>query len=201
MANETASPTVPVGTLAKLFNLTEVRVQQLAKMNVTVKAAHGRYDLWASIKGYLGYLQDRAGVKAATSGGASQSDDPGDYNTHRARLYRAKADQAEIEVALAKGRVHEGHAVEKVWSDMRSNARSRLLAMPPKYSAILEGMTDRKEIQKILEDAIYEALNELSEYDPSLITRQLVQEPKQGLAATPEGDGEPMGGPEQETVD
>ena len=52
--------TVPAETLAKLLNLTEVRIQQLAKDGIIVKETRGRYDLWGSIKGYVKYLQDRA---------------------------------------------------------------------------------------------------------------------------------------------
>jgi phage terminase Nu1 subunit (DNA packaging protein) len=53
------SPTVPVSTLAKLFNLTSVRVQQLAADGVIYKSGRGQYDLWTSVKGYIKFLQER----------------------------------------------------------------------------------------------------------------------------------------------
>jgi phage terminase Nu1 subunit (DNA packaging protein) len=192
MAQDTASPTVPVGTLAKLFNLTDMRVQQLSKMGVTMRAAHGRYELWPSIKGYISYLQERAGVKAATSN-AEGEDDGGDYNRHRARLYRSKADQSEIQVALIRATVHESEAVAKVWDDMIANARSKLLSMPVKLAPRLEGVMDRKEIKAVMEAAIYEALNELSTYDPVRVTRQSVPGDQPEMEAPAPADGEPMG--------
>lgn len=192
MAQDTASPTVPVGTLAKLFNLTDMRVQQLSKMGVTLKAAHGRYELWPSIKGYITYLQERAGVKAATSN-AEGEDDGGDYNKHRARLYRSKADQSEIEVALIRATVHESESVAKVWEDMIVNARSKLLSLPVKLAPRLEGVADRKEIKAVIEAAVYEALNELSNYDPSRVTRKSLPEHQPEVEASAPADGEPMG--------
>jgi phage terminase Nu1 subunit (DNA packaging protein) len=191
MANDTASPTVPVGTLAKLFNLTDVRVQQLTKLGVVVKSGHGRYDLWQSVKGYIKYLQDRAGVKSATSGG--EQDETGELGHHRSRLYKAKADQAELEFAMAVGRVHEAKAIELVWSDMILNSRSRLIAMPPKYTPMLLNKSDPNEVKDILEKAVNESLNELTNYDPTRVAHSAFSQNKPAVETASEIDGEPMG--------
>ena len=191
MANDTASPTVTVTQLSKLFNLTEVRVQQLATMGVVVRTAHGRYDLWQSIKGYIVYLQDRAGIKNATTDAID--DEAGDYQKYRARLYKAKSEQAEIEVSLLKGKVHESFAVEEVWNKMINNARSRLLALPMKVSPQLEGSKDVKEIKSVLENAIYEALTELSNYDSSRVIEEFIQQHQPEVETATEIDGESMG--------
>jgi len=46
--------------LAKLFSLTERRIQQLALSGDMVKLSRGKYDLWPSIKGYTDFLRKQA---------------------------------------------------------------------------------------------------------------------------------------------
>jgi len=163
------SPTVEVGTLSKLFNLTAVRVQQLAADGVIVKHARGRYDLWASIRNYIKFLQERKVNQ--WSGGEGE---PDGYTQHRARLTKAKADKAEVEAALIKGTAHDAQAVAKVWEDMIGNARAKLLALPTKLAAQLEGMTIA-ERQDAIQSAVSQALTELSNYSPEVVTGEYIR--------------------------
>ena len=87
-------PSYPVSTIAKLFNLTERRVQQLAKDGVIPKANKGKYELVACVQGYIHYLQERAMGKDSA---------PQDTYTERARLLKAQADKTELEVGTLKG--------------------------------------------------------------------------------------------------
>lgn len=193
--SDAATPSVPVGTLARLLNLTEVRIQQLAKQGVVVKGERGRYDLWASIKGYVAFLQSRnisrpgSGV-APTEGGEVTGED---YQKHRARLYKAKADAAELEAALLRGRLHESDAVRKVTEDMISACRAKLLGVPRKAAGKVKGLTELAEIEATIEEPIIEALNELTQYDPSRFTQQTLQDHQPTVEAPAEADGEPMG--------
>jgi len=193
--SDAATPSVPVGTLARLLNLTEVRIQQLAKTGVVVKGERGRYDLWASIKGYVAYLQSRnvgrpgSGL-APTEGGEVTGED---YQKHRARLYKAKADAAELEAMLLRGRLHDADAVRKVMEDMISSARAKLLGVKRKAAGKVIGLTDLAQIEAVIEEPIIEALNELTHYDPSRFTSEIVQDHQPALEAPAEADGEPMG--------
>jgi len=193
--SDAATPSVPVGTLAKLLNLTEVRIQQLAKLGVVIKGERGRYDLWASIKGYVAYLQSRnvsrpgSGV-TATEGAEVTGED---YQKHRARLYKAKADSAELEASLLRGRLHDADAVRKVTEDMIASARAKLLGVPRKAAGKVKGLTELAEIEATIEEPIIEALNELTQYDPSRYTKQTLQDHQPTVEAPAEADGEPMG--------
>lgn len=193
--SDAATPSVPVGTLARLLNLTEVRIQQLAKTGVVVKGERGRYDLWASIKGYVAYLQSRnvgrpgSGL-APTEGGEVTGED---YQKHRARLYKAKADAAELEAMLLRGRLHDADAVRKVTEDMISASRAKLLGVSRKVSGKVKGLTELVEIEATIDEAIHQALNELTQYDPSRFTEQTIQDHQPTVEAPAEADGEPMG--------
>jgi phage terminase Nu1 subunit (DNA packaging protein) len=184
---EAKSPTVDVGTLARLFNLTAVRVQQLAKDGHVVKAERGRYDLWASIRGYIKFLQERR-VNQWDNG-----EDKGDWNTERTRLTRAKADMAEMQTAILKGTVHEAKAVEAVWTDHLLACRAKLLSMPKKLAPRVHGVERLPAIETELEAAITEALNELASYDPALVTDRYVSAHREELDTAAEMDGEPVG--------
>mgnify|MGYP001012716662 CR=1 FL=1 len=189
MSTDAKSPTVDVGTLARLFNLTAVRVQQLAKDGVVIKAERGRYDLWASIRGYIKFLQDRRVNQWDGNG-----DDAGDWQKHRARLTAAKADMAEMQAAILKGTVHEARAVESVWTDHLLACRAKLLGMPKKLAPRVHGVAKLTAIETEIEAAVTEALNELAAYDPALVTDRYVSAHRQELDAAAEVDDEPVGG-------
>ena len=161
---KSGSPTVEVGVLAKLFNLTAVRVQQLAADGVVIKHARGRYDLWASIRNYIKYLQERKVNQWDGNGEGG-----GDYEGHRARLTKAKADIAEIDAELKKGTTHAAEAVAAVWAEMIGNARAKLLGMPTKLAGALDGLSIQ-EREAMLKEAINEALRELADYRPEIVT-------------------------------
>lgn len=55
----------PVSTIAKLFGLTERRVQQLAKDGIIAKLKKNQYELVGSVRAYINYLQRRAFGKGA----------------------------------------------------------------------------------------------------------------------------------------
>lgn len=167
MSADAKSPTVDVGTLARLFNLTAVRVQQLAKEGIIVKAERGRYDLWASIRAYIKYLQERR-VNQWDTG---EDEDEG-YGRHRARLTAAKADVAEITAKIAKGQAHDAGAVEAVWTDMLMNCRSKLLSMPSKLAPKVRKESDLAICKEIIEQAVHDALTELSAYDATRVTNE-----------------------------
>lgn len=186
MSNEAKSPSVDVGTLAKLFNLTAVRIQQLAKDGVVTKTERGRYDLWSSIRGYIKFLQER---KVNQWDG----DDAGDWHKHRARLTAAKADMAEMQAAILKGTVHEASAVELVWTDHLMACRAKLLAMPKKLAPRVHGSEKLTSIEAEIESAVAEALNELASYDPNIVTDRYVSAHREELDAAAQMDGEPVG--------
>lgn len=194
MSDDASTPSVPVGTLAKLFNLTEVRVQQLAKLGVVVRNERGKYDLWPSIRGYVRYLQDRGITRG---GGGTDADVVGeDYNRHRARLYKARADAAELEAQLLRGRVHDADAVADVWNDMIANARAKLLPIGRSICGILKALKTESEIQDRIDTEVINALNELSEYDAGKIVAKHIQADQPEVEASASPEGEPMGGPE-----
>ena len=186
--------TVPVGTLAQIINIGVVRIQQLAKLGVVVKSARGQYDLFPSITGYVRYLQEGNSGTSSASGSEEDGEvSSDDYHKHRARLYKAKADAAELEAMLLRGRLHDADAVRKVMEDMISASRAKMLGVSRKVSGKVKGLTELVEIEATIDEAIHQALNELTHYDPSRFTQQTIQDHQPTVEAPAEADGEPMG--------
>ena len=77
-----ANNTVPLSTIAKLLDLTERRVNQLAKDGVLPKSARGRYELVPVVRAYIRFLREKT---VNTDVGAD------DYAAHRARLTSRKS--------------------------------------------------------------------------------------------------------------
>jgi hypothetical protein len=77
--------------------------------------------------------------------------------------YKAKISQVEYERAVKA--VLPTDKVEQVWTKILSTFRARMLGIPPKIAPQLQGLESVVEIEKIIKDQIYEALNELSEFD------------------------------------
>jgi phage terminase Nu1 subunit (DNA packaging protein) len=170
MSRPADSPSVEVGTLAKLFNLTAVRIQQLSADGVVIRVARGKYDLWQSIRNYIKYLQER---KVNQWSGSKDAENPGDYESHRSRLTKAKADIAELDAELKKGTAHDAEAVAAVWADMIGNARAKLLSLPTTLASQLEGMSIQ-ERKDAIQNGVNEALRELADYSPEIVTNQYV---------------------------
>lgn len=174
-----ANPRVPVTTLARLFNLTERRVQQLARDGVIPKPEKGRYDLIACVQAYIKYLQDRATGRGDI--------EPQDTYAERARLLKAQADKTELEVKAMTGEVLPAEQVELLWSGLVASFRARLLALPVRCAQLVMSLKAYAEIEACLRAQVYEALNELSRYDPEHAEPLDTGGPEQGDIVIEEG--------------
>lgn len=91
-----------------------------------------------------------------------------DYDTERTRKMKADADTAEINLAKLKGELCLTADVVKAWESVLHSCRAKLLSMPTKISPILANETETSQVKHILEEALREALSELSNYQPSV---------------------------------
>lgn len=144
--------------ICAIFGLKARRIQQLAEENVIVRAAHGKYDLPASIKNWVEYHVE---MNTAVEGKLDKYEE-------EAKWVFAKRQKTELEVKIMKGELHRSEDVEMVMSNMLGNFRAKLLSLPTKVAPLLLGKTDLVVIRDSLKDAVYEAMDELSDYDPNV---------------------------------
>ena len=140
--------------VAQYLNLSERRVRQLRDEDVIREKRPGLYDLVDTMARYIKYIG--AGSKT-------------DLNDERAKLTRAKREAAEMENRVRKGELMEVGEVEKAYSAMLMNFRSRILALPQKLApavASLDG--DKQQIQDLIQAELEEVLGTLSNAEEAL---------------------------------
>jgi phage terminase Nu1 subunit (DNA packaging protein) len=143
--------------ISEILGVTTRRIQQLAKENALVRVAHGKYDLPASIQKYIEYMT----VADILPDGEL------DKAQEEAKWTQARRKKTELELQIMKGELHRSEDVQLVMSDMLGNFRARLLAIPSKIAPQLLGLTDILTVKEMLKEAVYEAMNELADYDPN----------------------------------
>lgn len=84
-----------------------------------------------------------------------------DYTAERARLAKEQADAKEMENEVRRGELLEEHDVVMVVGGLVQLTTTRLLAMPAQLSPYLANK-DVSDVESQLNDAIYEALTEIS---------------------------------------
>ena len=80
---------------------------------------------------------------------------------------RAKRQKTELQLGQMKGELHSADAVRTVMTDMLSNFKAQLLAMPTKAAPTLIGRSEISVIEDLLKDEVQAILMELKDYNPS----------------------------------
>ena len=90
------------------------------------------------------------------------------YDEARTRKINAEAEIAELELQRIKATMCFTSDVVKAWESVLHACRAKLLAVPVKMAPIVSSISDTSAVKVKLEDAIREALEELSNYNPSV---------------------------------
>jgi phage terminase Nu1 subunit (DNA packaging protein) len=180
-----ANPNVPVASLARLFNLTERRLQQMAREGIIPKPEKGKYDLIGCTRSYIKYLQERA---------TGRDIEPQDAYLERARLLKAQADKVELEVKSMNGVVVPSEQMELLWAGLVASFRLRMLAMPVRCALRVMNLKTYAEVELCLKEHVYEALNELSRYDPESHSPIDIEEGSEPSGSAAESEDQPVGG-------
>lgn len=146
--------------IGEIIGTTDKWVRQLAYEGKIPKHESGSYELVPTIKAYINYIK--------VGNDAQKGSDKSKLDKEKYLHEKAKREKAELILGEMKGELHDAAIVEEVVTNMLSNFRAKLLSIPPKTAPILLGVDSIPEIQEILETKIYEALKELSEYDPEI---------------------------------
>lgn len=140
--------------VADHLDMSPQRVRDLLKQGVLTRG-HGQdaLDLDECRKNYIRYLRMRSrGLQNNT----------GDLNEEKTRLTKLQADKAELEVRELEQSLVSVETITEEWVGYAANVRSKLLALPSKISHRVQSAESYAEAEKILKDAVYDALYELS---------------------------------------
>jgi len=144
--------TYPVTTIAKLLDLTDRRVQQLANDGVIPRAERGRYDLIATVQGYVRFLRERAFGAVANT----------DAHTEKTRLTAAQASIAEMTEMEMRGElVRAGDVRREIYTASRQ-IRNTMLTMPDRIASKLVTVDDGLVIHEMLEAEVTVMLEDVA---------------------------------------
>ena len=90
------------------------------------------------------------------------------YDEARTRKVNAEAEIAELELAKIRGTLCMTSDVVAAWESVLHACKAKFLALPTKVAPILATETDVVVAKDHLENAIREALAELSNYQPAI---------------------------------
>lgn len=180
-----ANPNIPVASLARLFNLSERRIQQMAREGIIPKPEKGKYDFLGCTRAYIKYLQERPG----------SAHDHQDAYLERGRLLKAQADKTEIEVKVLRGEYVARDEIDLELSGLVLAMRASLLALPQRCALRVMNLKTYPEVENCLREQVYEVLNGVSHYDPARDSESDHPESGELSRAAAELESERMGEP------
>lgn len=127
----------PVTTIAKIFGVTDRRVQKLAKDGVIPKAERGKYDLIGCVQAYIRYLQNN-----------SLDNGNFDLRGERARLTKEQADGQNLKNSIARKEVAPISVLEFAMSNLATQISAVLGSLPLKIKKKNPNLSG-KEIEEI----------------------------------------------------
>jgi phage terminase Nu1 subunit (DNA packaging protein) len=151
---------VDTDTLSKFLNLQRKEVVALAEEGLFIrtkkngKLVRDSFDFIRSVRSYVQFLQKRT----------STLDLDRELKQEKVFLLRAQREKAEIELQLMRGDVHLASDVERTMTEMLSNFKSKVLAIPHNLARLLVGKTSIAEVADMLKRSMLETLEELRGY-------------------------------------
>ena len=175
--------------IAKLFGVTDRRVQQLAKEGI-IPAAQNRpykFDLLQTVQAYIKYLSDKANGKEKSNDVAQAE---ADRIRAEADLKQSKARIAEMQLNELEGKMHRSEDVEAVTNDLVYTIRSMVMALPGRLAMDVTQATNANEASAIIRSECHKVLEELTnyKYDPEVYRRRVVDREGWGEAFADETD-------------
>ena len=154
--------------IAKLFGVTDRRIQQLAKDGI-IPAAQKRpymFDLLPTVQSYIRYLSDKANGREAKSADTAQVE---------MEKLRAEADMAAMQLKELEGKMHRSEDVEAVTNDLVYTVRSMIMALPGRLAMDVVQVASANEASALIRAECYKILNELANYnyDPAVYQRRV----------------------------
>lgn len=166
--------------LADAFGVSRETIREWGVKGWLVRSPSGRfYDLEATRQRHALYVDTRGGTASGARAPAGAGDDapppaaalPPDEVQRRKKLAdmrQAEADAARAEVALAeeRGNLVPVAAVERIWSEIITRAKTEIEALPIRAAPRLVGAHDEASIRTILRSEVERLLRGLSDECP-----------------------------------
>ncbi len=152
-------------TLARVFSVTERRIQQLTSdgtITPVIWRVNGkdqrRFEFTTTVRDYVKHLQDKLARRDETQGALS-------FDKERAEHEHTRNMIDKIRLGILQGKIFEADNIEMFVTDMLIKFKSKLDAIPSQIAPKLEGQP-KEEIESLLNIEVRKALEELAEFNP-----------------------------------
>lgn len=174
--------------LAEIMGLTTTQIINYWHAGMP-KLARGNWDLAACWR----WRYDRLAKELEAA--LQNSNESADRELEDALLKRTQREIKEIELEKLRGSIVETSRVGAIIERAVAAFRSRMLSIPTKSATRVIACADPNEARAILDADIHDALSELSRISTDVeALRTLAQADAPDQHASPEADGEPVGG-------
>ena len=176
--------------IAKLFKRDESSIQKLAKKNIlpfVEKTKDGyQFDLPKTMIAYIYYLQDIVERRPK-----STEEQEAQRLAAEIKLKEAKADIAQLDLQELKAQLLRAEDVQAFIEDLAAATKSLLMGLPGRLAMDLASANEAAERSAMIEEAIFEVLNQLTEYEFSVdYYKERVAERRGRSISNGEEDGE-----------
>lgn len=166
------------------LNVQAPQISGYRKRGLIVQPSHGTYDLIETVRNVLDANKRQ-----------STSEEGHDFQVEKARLTKAQADKAEMEVSELSGQLVRVDAVVQEWQSQLMDMKGKLLSIPSKLATLVSDMDNPAEVQDLIDDYIREALQELANYAGDGQHQAEPIESENSPKATTKADSKPVGRP------
>ena len=146
-----------VDDVARHLGMSHKNANELINKGVIARKNRGAYDLDEARSQYIQHVREIAAGRAKHG--------ELDLQEERARLAKEQADAKEMENDVLRGSLVAIEDVAVSIEKQLTRVRTRLLSVPTKVAPEAHASPTVKEVQRLMEDAIIEALNELVGYN------------------------------------
>ena len=161
--------------VAKLFGVTDRRVQQLAQEGVipVEQTRPYKFDLLPTVQAYIKYLSAKANGKEQKSTDTVQAE--ADKLRAEADLKQSKAKIAELQLNELEGTMHRSEDVEAMINDLVYTIRSMIMALPGRLAMDVIQTSNANEASALIRSECNKILDELAgyKYDPEAYQRRV----------------------------
>lgn len=166
---------VPTKDIAVLFGLTVRRIQQLTQdgiIQTNQTAAGRRYNVVATTKAYIAYLQDKVNGKA---GSTEDSKLESEKLSAEVEIKQTKAAVEKLRLKELEGTMHRSEDVEALTTDLVFAIRSMIMALPGRLAVDVSDLKTPAEVSERIQQETNEILRELAnyKYDPEEYKRRV----------------------------
>ena len=153
--------------IASLFKRDESTIQKLAKQKILPyidKTKDGyQFNVPKTMLAYIYYLQELVGNRSK-----STEEQEKQRLDAEIKLKEAKAEIAQLDLKELKAEMLRAEDVQAFIEDLAATTKSLLTGLPGRLAMDLANIDDTVERSSIIEDAIFEVLNQLAEYEFTL---------------------------------